>query len=152
MKKLKFSFFKYPNADLYRFVIAIKNEDGTYNQAINETLRDFITMWPEESDKDVFELYEQNVRGEYVPDNPDLPEMSTNDVCLWLCEPYAQKGMIAITNENTEYDSDNMPFQQFTLNQFKVALEAYRQFETRVKKEGIDALRDKVIEVEFPDK
>lgn len=119
--------------------------------SIGSTLCLFIQMWPKESDQSIFDLYEQNMRGEYVPDNPDLPETSTNDVCLWLCEPYAQKGMIAITNENTEYDSDNMPFQQFTLNQFKVALEAYRQFEKRVKKEGVEALRDKVIEVEFPD-
>jgi len=69
---------------------------------------------PNEDELEGFVL--QAEAGQYVSPNLDLPDWGVNDVNIWLVAPMAKPGCVCITNENTDFSSDDggEP-QQFTL-------------------------------------
>lgn len=91
--------------------------------------------------------------GLYISPNPAMPDWGVNDINIWLAAPMAQPGHVCVTNENTEYSSDEeygQP-QQFTFKQFHAALKHWREFQALIAHEGKDKLLGQRFEVEFPE-
>src|SRR5450830_510301 len=98
-------------------------------------------------------LYAQAEAGRYVSPNPSIPDWGVNDINIWLLAPMAQPAHVCITNENTEYSSDEeygKP-QQFTYEQFRAALKHWREFQKLIAREGKEKLVGQRFEVAFPE-
>lgn len=126
-------------------------EDGKIDDAITQTLMDFAMQ----SDGHLTELDDLIARyqiGQYVPEHPQLPDWGVNDVNLWLRAPMAQPGHLCITNENTDYssDEDHGRPQQFTYAQFHTAMSHWRKFKELIAREGKEKLVGRRFEVVLP--
>jgi hypothetical protein len=98
-------------------------------------------------------LVAQAEAGRYVSPNPAMPDWGVNDINIWLVAPMAQPGHVCVTNENTEYssDDDHGNPQQFTYKQFHAALKHWREFQALITQQGKDKLVGQRYAAKFPD-
>jgi len=150
MKKIIAETFKRPN-DWLSVMFYCVGKDGQVDQSVSRTLMDLIEFsHPKEDELEGFVL--QAEAGQYVSPNLDLPDWGVNDINIWLVAPMAKPGCVCITNENTDFSSDDggEP-QQFTYAQFKTALAHWREFMRQVEREGKEKLVGKRFEAVLPD-
>lgn len=97
-------------------------------------------------------VVDQAERGLYTSPNPGLPDWGVNDINIWLVAPMAKPGHVCITNENTEYSSDEVHGnpQQFTYQQFRAAMKHWREFRELMAREGKEKLVGRRYEAAFP--
>lgn len=127
------------------------DENTKLDVAVTHTLLELIRE--SVPDDQVLEsLVAQAAAGRYTSPNPSLPDWGVNDINIWLAPPMAQPGHLCVTNENTEYSSDEAHGQpqQFTFEQFRAALSHWRQFQALVTREGKENLLGRRVEAEFP--
>lgn len=151
MKKLIAEVWRYPDGHLSTALYS-RDENGDLDKAMNQTILDLV----EESipdDQFLEALVAQAEAGRYISPNPDLPDWGVNDINIWLVPPMAQPGHVCITNENTEYSSDEAHGkpQQFTYAQFYAALKHWREFQALIALEGKDSLLGQRYEAVFPE-
>ena len=98
-------------------------------------------------------LVVQAKAGRYISPNPAMPDWGVNDINIWLAPPMAQPGHVCITNENTEYssDEDHGNPQQFTYAQFHAALNHWREFRELMAREGKEHLVGRRYVAVFPE-
>jgi len=150
MKKIIAEIFKRPN-DWLSIMFYCVGKDGQVDQPVSRTLMDLIELsHPTEDELEGFVL--QAEAGQYVSPNLKLPDWGVNDVNIWLAAPMAKPGCVCITNENTDFSSDDggEP-QQFTYAQFKAALAHWREFMRQIEREGKEKLVGKRFEAVLPD-
>ncbi len=111
-------------------------EDGQVDRAITETLLDLIEQSsPHEDELDSLVMLAES--GRYVSPNLSLPDWGVNDTNIWLVPPMAKPGHVCIANENSgDFSTDGGVPQQFSYEQFRVALKHWREFMSLVAKEG----------------
>jgi hypothetical protein len=131
---------------------AIRQVNNQIEDALTLTLLDFVMQCDDLLPKvdAVIKLHEA---GEYSPQHPHLPDWGINDINLWLRHPMAEPGHVCITNENTDYSSDEehgQP-QQFTYAQFRAAMNHWRAFQELVAKHGKESLVGQRFEVAWPE-
>lgn len=125
---------------------------GGLDTATTHTLLEFVEQSIPD-DHALEKLVVQAEAGSYISPNPAMPDWGVNDINIWLVAPMAQPGHVCVTNENTEYSSDEehgQP-QQFTYAQFHAALNHWREFLALVASEGKDKLVGQRYEALFPD-
>ncbi|WP_434777206.1 hypothetical protein [Neisseria sp. Ec49-e6-T10] len=130
-------------------------ENNDYNQVIGRTLLDFITQQRPKADIEFEELLQQAEQGTYQPEDPRFGDWGINVNEIWLCPPVAQKGCMAITNENTEYsidpDSGGEP-QQFTFNQYRTVLKFWRECLQMIEGKDLSTIEDFRREMSLPER
>ncbi|WP_434778854.1 hypothetical protein [Neisseria sp. Ec49-e6-T10] len=130
------------------------NEDGTLDMAIGYTLLEFIEQQRPKADTEFEELLQQAEQGTYKPDDLRFGDWGINANEIWLSPPVAQKGCMAITNENTEYsidpDSGGEP-QQFTFNQYRTVLKFWRECQQMIEGKDLSTIEDFRREMPFPE-
>ncbi|MES2786559.1 MAG: hypothetical protein V4684_13930 [Pseudomonadota bacterium] len=152
MKKIIADISTQPGAgDRMRFYC--QKGDGQVDKAITHTLLRLIAETESPSDAELDELVFQAAAERYIPKDPSLPDWGVNDKNVWLVPPMAEPGHICISNENTyEFAAEEggQP-QQFTYEQFQVALAHWRKFLQIVALEGKESLVGMRFETVFPD-
>ena len=151
MKKIIAGIFRHPNNRLYT-TFYCNEADGSVNRAITDTLLDLIEQSSPDYDDELEALVLQAEAGQYVSPNLDLPDWGANETNIWLVPPMAKPGYVCISNEYTDFSSDDggEP-QQFTYAQFKAALAHWREFMRQVEREGKEKLVGKRFEAVLPD-
>lgn len=127
--------------------------DGQPNFAVTHTLLSLIEESMPPSDAALEALVAEAQAGRYIPRDPSLPDWGVNDKNLWLVPPMAESGHICISNENTgDYSTEEggQP-QQFTYEQFRVALKHWREFRELMAREGKVNLVGRRYEAVFPE-
>lgn len=127
--------------------------DGFPDRAVSDTLLDLIAESQPPSDQHLDLLIKRVESGAYTPSNAALPDWSVNDKNVWLTPPMAKPGCICVSNENSGdlSVSDGGTPQQFTYEQFRLALKHWREFRSVVEREGKDNLVGRRFEATFPD-
>jgi hypothetical protein len=126
--------------------------DGQLDRAATATLLMLISESAPFSYAGLEALIAEAEVGHYVQPDTSLPDWSVNEKNLWVVAPMARPGHICISNEYLdEYSSDEggCP-QQFTYEQFRVALKFWRNFMETVTREGKGSLVDWRSELPFP--
>jgi hypothetical protein len=150
MKRIIAEVFKRPDGWLTTMLYCVQ-EDGAVDRAITDTLLDLIEQsFPDEDHLD--RLIALGESGAYVSPDKFLPDWGVNDINLWLVAPMAQLGHICVSNENVgDYSvSDGGQAQQFTYEQFRVAMKHWRQFRELIAKEGKENLVGRRFETPWP--
>lgn len=128
------------------------SDNGEVDRSVTETLLHFVEMsYP--SENQIEQLMALAESGGYAPKNPEWADWGVNDINIWLLAPMAQPGHVCITNENTDYNSDEEHGnpQQFTYEQFRAALKHWREFRELMAREGKENLIGRRYEAVFPD-
>lgn len=128
------------------------DEHRELDTAVTHTLLELI-RGSVPNDRALESLVTQAETGCYVSPNPSMPDWGVNDINIWLVPPMARPSQVCVTNENTEYSSDEeygQP-QRFTFKQFHAALKHWRESQALIAREGKDKLLGQRFEVEFPD-
>jgi hypothetical protein len=113
---------------------------GHVDQAVSWTLLDLLAESSPPYDIELEQLVKEAEAGRYVASDPSLPDWSINDKNVWLVPPTAERGHICISNENAgDYSASagGQP-QQFTFEQFRLAMKHWREFKELITKEGKD--------------
>lgn len=128
------------------------DSEGNLDIATTHTLLDLVEQSiPDDQALEV--LVAQAEAGHYISPNPAMPDWGVNDINIWLVAPMAQPGHVCITNENTEYSSEEgygQP-QQFTYAQFHAAMKHWREFQALIAREGKDSLVGQRFEAPWPE-
>lgn len=150
MKRIIAEVFEKPNGWVSTTLYCI-GEDGQVDRAITDTLLELIEQsYPNEDELENWVTLAE--LGTYVSPNLSLPDWGVNDTNIWLVPPMAKPGHICIANENTgdfSTDPGGVP-QQFTYEQFRVALKHWREFVNLIKREGKQNLVGRRHETAFP--
>lgn len=149
MKKIIAEVFELQSKTLLPQIYCV-GQDGAVDRAVTDTLLDLIWLsHPNEDDLEKLVLLAEV--GGYISPNLSLPDWGVNDTNIWLVAPMAQPGCVCISNENSgDFSVDEGMPQQFTYEQFKVALSHWRAFMARIASEGKQALVGQRYEVAFP--
>jgi len=151
MRKLVVEIWKHPQGFLSN-TFHCRDADDQLDRAVTQTLLSLVKESMPPSDAGLEALVTEAEAGRYVPRDPALPDWGVNDKNVWLVAPMAQLGHICITNENVEeYSTEEggQP-QQFTYEQFRIALKHWRDFRKLVAQEGKEKLVGQRYETEFP--
>lgn len=140
---------RFPSGSLMPHLYAVR-ENGEIDDPLTQTLMDFV-MQCDDSLSKIEELIALHQANQYEPEHPQLPDWGVNDINLWLRSPMAQSGYVCISNENTNYhsDEDGQP-EQFTYEQFHAAVKHWREFQALIAQEGMDRLVGKRLEAPWP--
>lgn len=151
MKKLIADIYRKPDGRMRRRYYC-RGADGELDFSVGDTLLILLSQSNRESSAELGSLVSVAEAGEYVPDDPSLPDWGVNDKNVWLVPPMAEPGHICIANEYSDkYFSDEggRP-QQFTYAQFRIALDHWNQFESLLDDIGL-APEGRCYECDFPD-
>jgi hypothetical protein len=150
MKKLGTSAIKLQDGSIHVAYVCFDHEHVVDN-ATSLTLLDLVQMafWGQDSLNILCSLVRRAEAGEYVSPNKELPDFGVNDVNIWLNEPMALRGVICITNENTEYNCESANLQRFTFSQFWRALECWQDIQAHINLHGKSALLNQKLEFSF---
>lgn len=126
---------------------------GQLDCAVTHTLLSLIEESMPPSDSALEALIAEVEAGRYISPDSSLPDWGVNDKNVWLVPPMAEPGHICISNENTgDYSTEEggQP-QQFTYEQFRVALKHWREFLKLMAREGKHKLLGRRYEAVFPE-
>jgi hypothetical protein len=141
---------KYQSGALIPWLYAV-GEDGKVDESISRTLLDFISESYPPADEEFESLLSTAEAGKYVPKDPSLPDWSVNDKNVWLVPPRADAGNLCISNENaSDYSVDDGHPQQFSIQQFRAALEHWRSFLRLIQEKGKENIVGKKFETLIP--
>lgn len=152
MKKLIADIAKKPDGGV-RSRFYCLGADGQLDRSVSHTLLLLISEALPPSDVGLEALVAEAEASRYIPRDPSLPDWGVNDKNVWLVPPMAQSDHICVSNENTdEYSTeDGGQPQQFTYEQFRVALKHWREFRELVAREGKGKLVGRRYETVFPE-
>ena len=138
--KIVAEIFKYPSGSLVPELYCL-SESGEVVRAVTDTLLDLIAeSLPSELVK-FEELLQAVESGGLARDSSSLPDWSSNDKCVWICEPQAGLGYVVISNENIpDYSMGEGEPQRFDLHQVRAAIRHWRQFTKMIQSNGKDNL------------
>lgn len=149
MMKIITEVFKMPKGSLIPLLYAVR-EDAQVDRAVTDTLCDFVSHLFSPADTEFEELLTKVGAGKYVPDNPSLADFGVNDINVWLVAPRAQEGGICISNENIfDYSVDGQP-QQFSIQEFRAALEHWKNFQKIIREKGAESIVGEKFEALIP--
>lgn len=148
MKKLISEVFRLPSGSLIPQLYCL-DDAGQPSRSVTETLLDLISEASPPADSELERLVSEAELGRYVATDPDLPDWSCNDKYVWLRPPMAEPGCICVSNENSaEFSQEEGEPQQFTIQQFRLALDHWRKFRELIRQRGIEALAEQRFERE----
>jgi hypothetical protein len=132
--------FKMPSGSIIPLLYVVK-EDGQVDQAITNTLCDFVSHLFPPADAEFEELLVKVEASEYVPGDASLADFGVNDINVWLVAPHTPENGISISNENTsEYSIDDGLPQQFSIREFRLVSDHWKKFQQIIRKNGIENL------------
>jgi hypothetical protein len=139
MKQIIAEVSKRPN-DWMRTMLYCVGENGEVDRAVTDTLLDLIEQsFPHEDQLE--SLVALAEAGRYVSPNPALPDWGVNDTNIWLAAPMAEPGHVCVSNENAgDFSTEGGVPQLFTYQQFRAALNHWREFMALLSAEGKDKL------------
>jgi|GEM_PF-2256890 len=124
--------------------------DGIEHDEISLTLCDFIWELQGAPWITLEKLIQDVEAGTYVPEFPELADFSVNDKLFWARPPMARHQEVCISNENIPaYSMDEGTPQNFSIDQFRIALKFISEFSTHVQNNGLENLVGKKFEIIF---
>lgn len=135
MKKMIAEVIETPNQTLM-YDYTLVDVDGSIDKPVTQTLMEFVLM-ADNHLKEIESLLDSNAIGQSSSEWPYMPDWGMNDINLWLNSPFGSNGYLCITNENTEYNSEEGGLPQvFSYEQFHAAVEHWQNFRAIVAKNG----------------
>lgn len=142
--------FKMPTGSIHPLIYAVK-EDGQIDQAVTNTLCDFVSYLFPPADMEFKSLLAQVYAGKYLPMNPLLADFGVNDVNVWLVAPHAKDGCLCISNENiSDFSIDQGQPQQFTFEEFRKTSECWKNFQEKIREKGAERMIGQKFEALLP--
>jgi len=136
MKKIVAEIVLLPNRCLYPRFYCV-GQDGFEDEAVSTTLCDTIWELNGEPVAELEKLMKDALDGIYIPNRPELPDMSINGKLIWVRPPFAMLGQVCISNENVpEFSVDEGAPQCFTLSQVQVVAKLASDFLCEIASKG----------------
>lgn len=146
MKRIISEIFKRPDGWLSLMFYCV-DEGGQVDRAITDTLLELIEQsYPHEDELERLVALAES--GGYASPNLTLPDWGANDINIWLVPPMAKPDHVCISNENAgDFAVDGGEPQQFTYEEFRLALKHWREFKDLIAREGKENLIGRRMEV-----
>lgn len=151
MKKIVAEVIRLSDSSLYPRVYCIDGH-GIIDEEVTMTLCDVVWELHGQPLFELEQLIEDAQLQKYIPGNPDLADMSSNDKLIFVRPPFVNPGQICISNENIpEFSIDEGMAQRFSLAQFRIAAKAAQNFAGQISMYGLQTLAAHKFEIDFPE-
>ncbi|NWB32093.1 hypothetical protein [Pseudomonas gingeri] len=133
--------YKHQNGDNFHSVLYCVDMGGSVVRSVTDTLLEVVSEMHASEIGEIEGLFLKAERGEYVPDNPDLPDWGVNDKFVWLGRSDIERGYILISNEYSEdFSSEFGTPQLFSMDQFRAAFKFWMEFQEICKLKGKESM------------
>lgn len=124
------------------------DDGGEVIHAITDTMLDVVSELSLDELRKLKTLLDEVEAGSYLPNEPSLPDWSSNDKLVWFTPPRVEHGHVLISNENIPaYSIDGGEPQVFTLKQLSETLDHWQRFNEAMRFRGKENLIGEKFEV-----